>query len=79
MCGYWGQVNLVENTWHSCRRASIRNELDHDYILRRPFWHCPPCYLPYFGPPPSSVNKQHESAETIHVLSVFSNLIFSKL
>ena len=49
MCGYWSQVNLVENTWHSCRRATIRNELDHDYILRHPFWHLPTCYLPYFG------------------------------
>ena len=49
MCGYWGQINLVENTWHCCRRGTIRNELDHDYILRRPFWHLPTCYLPYFG------------------------------
>ena len=47
----------------------IRNELDHDYILRPcPFWHIPERYLPYLGDPLQWINIKDFASEILHQL-----------
>ena len=47
----------------------IRNELDHDYILRPcPFWHIPERYLPSLGDPLQWINIKDFALTILHKL-----------
>ena len=55
---------LMVDVW-----VPIRNELDHDYILRPcPFWHIPERYLPYLGDPLQWINIKDFALAILHKL-----------
>ena len=55
---------LMVDVW-----VPIRNELDHDYILRPcPFWHIPERYLPSLGDPLQWINIKDFALTILHKL-----------